>query len=332
MSKALRFGGACVLLLSACAGIVLSTTHQTSCPLSATTLLALVAGDSLPDSIVAAIESRGLAFKPTEAYGAQLKQAGATTEVAKALSKATVRDGVVAQDANEQASSWQHLSLAGKLIREKGYERAKQELTPILQTGDSKLEAQFVLGEALRQQSQWAMAAAVYGEIVQQDESFPEAQTKLSYVLYRLGYEEESLQAARAALAATPNNAEARKNAGLALDAMEQFDAAAEEYREALRNKPNYENVHYDLGILLNHKNDIDGSMSEYQTALRLNPKNIDARINLALDYSHRNNGEAAVRELREAKNLDPGNLDVRENLGSILMQLNLNADAVVEM
>jgi protein O-GlcNAc transferase len=175
-----------------------------------------------------------------------------------------------------------------------------------VQAGGAKLEAQVVMGEALRQQSQWAMAAAAYGEILEHDEFFPEAQTKLSFVLYRLGDPEGSLKAARAALAATPNNAEAHKNAGLALGAMEKFDTAAMEYHEALQIKPDYESVHFDLGILLNQMNDIDGSISEYQTALKLNPNDVNTRINLSLDYSQKNDGDAAIRELREQRNSIP--------------------------
>src|SRR5271166_2343157 len=179
MSKVMRLGAACVLLVCAFTGIVRSTTHQTNSPLSPITLLALVAGNSLPENIVAAIDSRGLAFKPTEEYTAQIMEAGATAEVAKALHKATVRDGAVAQNAKQQAPDWQHLSLAGKLIREKKDDLAEQELAPMLQTGDAKPAAQFVLGEALRQQEQWALAAAVYADLVKQDDCFPEAQTKL---------------------------------------------------------------------------------------------------------------------------------------------------------
>ena len=230
------------------------------------------------------LESRGLAFKPTAEYETLLTQAGGTVEVAKAVSNGTVRDVAAAQNVKQDLLTGQHLALAGKLIREKKYEQADQELTSLLQAGDAKLEAQFVMGEELRQQGQWAMAAAVYSEIVKHDESFREAQTKLSFVPYHLGDSQGSLEAARAALAATPNNAEAHENAGLTLGTMEKFDAAREEYREALGIKPDYETVHFDLGMLLTQMNDIDGSISEYEYALKMNPNDVDARINLALN------------------------------------------------
>jgi tetratricopeptide (TPR) repeat protein len=332
MKRAIRLGVTCVLLVCAYAGMVMSTPQGAKQPLTATKLLALVAGNALPENIVAAIESRGLAFKPTEEYRTQLTQAGATAEILRTVNKAVVRTGTVEEDAKQEAARWQHLSMAGKLIREKKYEEAEKQLNAMMQAGGAKLEAGFVMGEALRQQEQWEMASAVYGEIVRQDESFPEAQTKLSFVLYRAGEEDSSLRTAKAALAVTPNNAEAHKNAGLALESMRKFDAAVEEYREALRLKPDYEMVHFDLGILLYDKNDFDGAIAEYKMALALDQKLVDARINLALAYGQKRDGDGAIRELREAKKLAPKNLQVRQNLGSMLIHENLNADAVTEL
>jgi|GEM_PF-1414633 len=332
MSRAIRLAGACVLLFCAAATMILAAPQETRTPLTATKLLALVAGNALPENIVVALDSRGLAFKPTEEYRTQLKQAGATAELLEAVNKATVHAGTVAEDAKQEPQRWQHLSVAGKLIHEEKYEEAEKEVTAAMQAGTEKGDAEFVMGEALRRQEQWAMASALYSEIVKQDEFFPEAQTKLSFVLYRLGDEKGSLQAAKAALAATPNNAEAHKNAGLSLETMQKFDAAAKEYSEALRDKPNYESVHLDLGILLYDKSDFDGAIAEYKTALALDPTDITARKNLALTYEQKNDGESAIRELRAAKKLAPGNLQVRQDLGSLLMHMNLSADAVIEM
>jgi len=65
------------------------------------------------------------------------------------------------------------------------------------------------MGEALRWREEWAKAAALYEEILKEDQNFPEAQTKLSFVLYRAGDYEFALRAAKSALEATPNNAAA---------------------------------------------------------------------------------------------------------------------------
>ena len=108
----------------------------------------------------------------------------------KALQKAKVSAG---SDAKGETRVWAHLSLAGKLIKEKKYVDAEMELNAALQACADKLEAGFVMGEALRQHEEWEKAAAVSMEIVKEDKDFPEGQTKLSFVFYRMDNAEESL-------------------------------------------------------------------------------------------------------------------------------------------
>lgn len=329
MSKTKRIVCASILLL-VCSTITASSTPQkTNKPLTATTLLALLAGNALPENVVQAIDTRGLAFGPDWEYRKQLVEAGATAEVLTAISRAKVQSSEQGDNATTIRSN---LATGGKLIREGKYEDAEKQINTAMQAGADRLDAGFVMGEALRQQEQWASAVALYLEIVKEDSDFPEAQTKLSFVLHRAGDNEAALRAAKAALTATPNNAEARKNAGLALADLRKFDAAAEEYREALRLKPDYAFVHYDFGLLLYYKQDFDGSIAEYKKALALDPSSIDVRNNLALAYAQKPDITSAIRELREAKKLAPRNLKVREDLSSLLVRHNLNSDAVVEL
>jgi tetratricopeptide (TPR) repeat protein len=332
MSKSARLASASVLILLVSAPDLLSARPSTKSPLSSSTLLALLAGNALPEAATSAIETRGLAFKPTDDYRAQLSLAGATPEVLQALSKAQVYPVTQPQNARPPTPIWQHLALAGKLIREKKYSDAEREVNAAMVAGADRLDAGFVMGEALRRQEQWIRAEAVYHEILRVDEDFPQAYTKLSFIVHSTGDNEESLRIAKVALAAVPNDAEAHKNAGLALENMRKFDAAAEEYRQALQIKPDYALVHFDLGVLLYNKGDFEGSISEYKKSLALNARDLEARIDLGLAYSQVNDGDNAIRVLREAKKLAPRDFSVRQNLGSVLVQQRLYADAVVEL
>ena len=307
-------------------------TSSTKTPLDATRLLSLVAGNCLPENVVAEIKVRGLAFRPSDEYRTRLTQAGATPQILQAVNRAALRAGVDADDAKNQADIWGHLAAAGQRIREKKFDDAEKELNDAIQSGSDKLDAGFIMGEDLRQQERWDMAISVYQEILRRDTRFPEAHTKLSYVLYRSGDGQSALREAKAALVATPNNPEARKDAGLALMTLQRFDAALAEYNEALRLKPDYENIHYDLGLLLYGKNDLPGSVVEYKKALALNPNDVNARINLALSYSQLNDNDSAVRELREAKRIAPNDIVVRQDLGSLLLQLDMLHDAILEL
>ena len=122
----------------------------------------------------------------------------------------------------------------------------------------------------------------MYGEVLRQDPSFPEAHTKLSYILYRLG-DEDALSEAKAALAATPDNPEAHKNAGLAMAAMRKFDASEAEYQAALRLKPDYEAARLDLGIMYALKGNVDNATTQYKKAIALDPTDTTAHYNLGV-------------------------------------------------
>ena len=291
-------------------------------PLDATTLLALVAGNALPENIVAILGTRGLAFTPTEGYKTQLSTAGATAEVLRAVNKATVRPGAEEEHPMQEIDGRQHLALAGNLIRNNQYEGAKKEVAAAFRVSGRKPAAGFVMAELLRRREEWVVGATVLEEVARYEPDFPELRTKLSFLLYRAGQDEDSLREAKAALQDNPNSAEAHKNAALALEDMKKFDAAEQEYREALRLKPDYENVHYDLGILLYDKNDLDGAIVEYKKALALNPSDVDAHFNLACVFQNKMEYDSAIRELLEAKKLDPQNPDVRRNLEVVKKRL----------
>jgi tetratricopeptide (TPR) repeat protein len=300
-------------------------------PLRQTELLALVAGNALPENIVNEIRTRGVAFRLDDSFRAQLTTVGATPSILAALGAAKAPAKVAAEDKPDPALL-QHIAAAAKLMQEKHYDEAADELTSTLKGNFEKFEIGFVMGELLRRQERWGQAAAVYAEVLRQDPSFPEAHTKLSYVLYHVGDREQALREAKTALARTPENAEAHLYAGIALDEPGKFDAALAEYKEALRLKPDYTQVHYTLGVSLYDNGDKGGSVAEYRKALALDPTHINARYNLANVLHEMRDFPAAIREFREAKRYDPHRFDVRMNLSNALIDDNMVPQAIVEL
>jgi tetratricopeptide (TPR) repeat protein len=211
-------------------------------------LLALVAGNALPENVVQQIVTNGLAFHPDAAYRNLLTNAGADARILKAVDAA--KANTVDSGAKANADVLQHLSEAAKLMRAGRDDDAARELTAAVTAGFRSAECGFVMGELLQREQDWERAEVMYDAVLNENPNFPEAHTKLSYVLYREGNSEEALHEARAALAVTPENAEAHKNAGLALAGMKKFDEAAVEYKQALRLKPDYKPVRYGLAHL----------------------------------------------------------------------------------
>jgi tetratricopeptide (TPR) repeat protein len=298
-------------------------------PIHKSELLTLVAGNAMPENIVAEIRLRGLDFKPNDEYRSLLKLAGADSSILKAVDTAKFELSTSADAPDKELL--QHISSAGKLIRDGRYNEAADELTPALTGHFEKFEIGFVMGELLRQQERWQTAVAVYNQVLSAAPDFPEAHTKLGYVLYRSGDAEEGLRQAKAALAVTPRNAEAHKVAGLCLEALDKSDAALAEYKEALRIKPDYAIVHYDLGLFYYRRRDMDASITEYKKAIVLDPKDGESHYNLAISFEGKGDLDSAIREYREAKRLDTQSYPARHNLAAALMKLQLYAEAIHE-
>lgn len=300
-------------------------------PLRQTELLALLAGNALPENIVNELRARGVAFRPDTSFRTQLTTAGATPSILAALNAAPAPATNTAEDKSDPALL-QHIAAAAKLMKDKNYDEAGDELTAALKGNFEKFEIGFVMGELLRQEERWAESAAVYSEVLRQDADFPEAHTKLSYLFYRLGDPEQAVREARIALARTPENAEAHKNAGLGLESLSRLDAAILDYNEALRIKPDYQAVHYDLGLLFYRKRDWTASITEYKKAILLNPADINARFNLGLSLTEKGDIDSAIREYRETKQLAPDRFDVRMNLSYSLIRATSYPEAVQEL
>lgn len=254
-----------------------------------------------------------MAFRVTDEYRSQLRLAGADAQVRAALDGA--KEGVKSADDKQPPEVMHHMARAADLMSHKGYTDAAKELSLALTLSSDTSEVGFVMGELLRQQEKWPQAASVYFEVLDRNPDFPEAHTKLAFVLYYLGDEDRAIREAKQALDHNPENAEAHKNMGLALATKRNFDAAASEYREALRIKPDYTPVHYDLGILFSDRRDFPSAIVEYRKAIALDPQEPKCHYNLGIALKEKGDVDGAIREYREAKRLDPNFLAARNAL-----------------
>jgi len=274
-------------------------------PLRDSELIALVAGAALPANVVHEIAKRGLGFVPDEIFRSQLKSIGAGSTILSALKTAKLNPTGTQSEKSHQVFL-QHLTAAARLINTTEYDAAAVELNAAIDCGSDSPSVGFVMGEVLRAEERYSEAVAVYAELLKQNPNFPEAHTKLSYVLYRTGESDDALHEAKLAIAQNRNSAEAHKNAGLALDSLRRFDAAAAEYKESLRLKPDYATVHYDLGLLFYNKRDFQSSIAAYQKSVALDPTCAPCHESLGFAFKEIGDLDSAIRELREAKRLDP--------------------------
>jgi tetratricopeptide (TPR) repeat protein len=291
-------------------------------------LLALVAGECLPENTVFEIRSRGLGFTPDDKYKSLLKNAGADPTVLAALGTAKITDEQSAS--TEDSALLQHLSSGGAKIRAGQLDEAARELTEALTGGPGASEIGFVQGVVLIDLKRYEEAGQVYLEIMREDPDFPQLHTRLSFTYFQTGDAEGAFREAKAALAENPNNPSACLNAGLALKDLRKFDAAKSQIQACLRSKPDFELAYAGLGGLLDDMKDFDGAIAQYKKALALKPDDANTHYSLGFVYGNKGDFASAIREYREAKRLDPNKLEARQNLGTALMHTD-PAAAIIE-
>jgi tetratricopeptide (TPR) repeat protein len=294
-------------------------------PIAGGELIALVASESLDQNIVHAIESRGIAFRPSEQYRALLTTAGADAPVMNALKNAKISPDATFPEQTDSLEVLSHLAAAGKLIRAKQYEDASKKIAAVLNSRITP-EAGFVMGHIQDRMKEWQNSATIYSKVIEMAPDFPGAHSRLAYHIFRLGDPDSSMREAQAALLQYKDDAEAHKNMGLAMGSTGKLDAAISEYREALRLKPDYSNVHYDLAIIYREKRQSDDAILESKKAIALSPNESDYHYNLAILLKEAGDIDGSIRENREAKRIDPARIEVRQNLADNLTHTDLDA------
>jgi tetratricopeptide (TPR) repeat protein len=317
-----------IVLPLACFIAISTSANDTPRPLGANEIAALIVGDALPENIAKEIARKGIAFRPDDGYRSQLRTMGADASILAALDAAKIEAGAEAIGKSDREAV-QHYVNAVQAIKNKDYDGAGNQLTTILKTSFDDADAGFAMGEVLRLQGHFTEAAVLYEGLLKVDPNFPEANTKLAYIVYRLGDGNEALKQARAALALRPDDAEAHKNAGLALYLLEEYDAAETEYEDALAVRPDYWQVWADLGSLYDAQRKYKLAITEYKKALSDDPNDAELLDNLGIAYDHDGEIGKAMPLYRQAIKVDPKAIDPRRNLAADLDESGLDKEAV---
>jgi Flp pilus assembly protein TadD len=132
---------------------------------------------------------------------------------------------------------------------------------------------------------------------------------------------EGALEAARQAVAASPNHAPARHALGMVLARRGDYGAALSELAQARRLDPHSADIRSDLGEVYFVAGRYDDAIRELSEVLERHPRHVEARLNLALAYQASGRQQDALRELREAARIAPDNPIVLGHLGQMLAQ-----------
>ncbi len=116
-----------------------------------------------------------------------------------------------------------------------------------------------------------------------------------------------------------PEEAVARNNLGLVLDARGEYARAMREYELALRIDPFSHQTLNNLGVTLGRMGRFKESIAYFSKAIRLKPDYVEAHANLGVALEATGRTREAIDSYREALRLDPRDRNARHNLDEAL-------------
>jgi len=264
-----------------------------------------------------------------------------------------------------QPDSPQALDLLGAGLTATGQAaEAVSVLQHALQLRPTLAEAHFNLGMAIENQANTAenktqldLAAQQFRAAIEVRAAYPEAQSALGNVLFRMGKQVEAEQALDQALRINPdltdahyamarllrnlnrkseakvefaetkdltdrpaNGVQSSQMSNLALELARKGDlaAAAVSLRKAIALKPDYGVPHYNLGLILADSGDTTGAIRELTMAISLLPGQSKPWFDLARVLGRAHDDRRALEAIAWAAKLDPGSAAIQSELESM--------------
>lgn len=165
-------------------------------------------------------------------------------------------------------------------------------------------------------------AAAVYGQILEQDPQNAEALHHRGVVAYQSGDRENALLFLQRAVRLNPNNEHYLNNLGMVFQASGNLPEAINAYRAALRIQPALAPAHSNLGCALADQRDYVDAEHHCREAIRLQPSLAAAHNNLGRIHFVRGQVSQAKACFEQAVRLNAGMVDAHRNLGHIFREL----------
>ena len=212
----------------------------------------------------------------------------------------------------------------GQALRERGdLERSRQNYERALSLAPARSPGYGAvihnsLGLVLTREGTTHAALEHFGQAVQLNPTFAEAQSNFGNALAAEGRFADAIAHYEVAIRLKPEYTEPRVGLGGALLKEGRIAEAVPQYREALRLDPDLAQAHNGLGGALAMQGHDDQAMAEYAEALRLKPDLPTAHLNVALLLIKRGDVAQARRHLETALSIDPGYAPAQQALRAI--------------
>ena len=160
---------------------------------------------------------------------------------------------------------------------------------------------------------------------VEINQEFPKHQFAwkvLGAVLGATGRKSEAVDANQAAVALSPQDAEAHNNLGITLQELGRLDEAEVSLMQAIALKSDFAEAHYNLGVTLKELGRLDEAEASYTQAIALKPDYSEALHNLGNTLKELGRLDEALASYTQAIALKPDYAEAHSNLGNTLKEL----------
>ena len=192
-------------------------------PVNCAHLLAWLAADVPTYNLARTIGLRGSLLSLTPRIEAELRAAGATTELLDMLRR------VHPKNADACPAS---LAQAAADSRKKNFDDAEAIISGLLQDDPHNGALHFALGYLNQQQGHWDEAFDEYSSSKESEPDFPAVHNRLALVFYQADDGDDAIGEARTALSMDFEDAEAYRMLGLGHYSNEQYEAAMNAFKE----------------------------------------------------------------------------------------------------
>ena len=168
-------------------------------------------------------------------------------------------------------------------------------------------DAQKLYEEGLKAlwQENWSTALLFFRRAIAKNPQFANAWLQTGYSYYKLGHNQEAIEAYKQTIRIEPDNAEAHFNLGITYDALGRHQEAVDAFKQAIKIKPDDAVAHCNLGIVYNKLGRYSDAIEAFKQAIKINPDFVEAHYNLGFTYFWIDDKESALEEYKILKTLD---------------------------
>ena len=145
-----------------------------------------------------------------------------------------------------------------------------------------------------------------------------DAQVDAAIGLLEAGHPDQAIGPLTRLVDQAPHRVDGRFALGVALEQLNQFDRAADQFRAVLAAAPAHAGAAKHLGRVLHSLNRRPEALAAYQTAIALDPTSVDLQNDLGVLLAEMGRFAEAEPHFAEAARLDPKDVQARDNLAKV--------------